>query len=138
LAEANAKFKTMGYKIKVFDAYRPVEVQRKLWSMSPIKKYVANPYAEGSIHSKGGAVDITLVNMDGNEVEMPSEFDTFSIAASRNNSSMTGEAKKNLNLLTKVMNECGFDGINSEWWHFNDKKASNYGILNIDLNIFIK
>jgi D-alanyl-D-alanine dipeptidase len=138
LAEANAKFKMMGYKIKVFDAYRPVTVQKELWNVLPIERYVANPYAEGSIHSNGGAVDITLVNMDGSEVEMPSEFDTFSISASRNNLNMTKEAKANLDLLTKVMDESGFDSINSEWWHFNDKNTNNYSILNIDLNIFIK
>lgn len=65
-----------GFKIKFFDCYRPNDVQYKMWAIVPNPQYVANP-VKGSIHNKGGAVDITLTTLDGEELDMGTDFDFF-------------------------------------------------------------
>ncbi len=64
LIKANASFIKMGYKIKLFDCYRPLAIQKKMWKIISNPSYVADP-AKGSIHNRGGAVDITLVSRKG-------------------------------------------------------------------------
>ena len=76
LIKANTEFLKGGFKIKFFDCYRPNSVQYKMWALFPNPQYVANP-VKGSIHNKGGAVDITLVTLDGNELDMGTDFDFF-------------------------------------------------------------
>lgn len=137
LVKANAEFKKLGYRIKIWDAYRPVSVQIIFWNLVKDDKYVANPYAEGSIHNKGCAVDITLVDKNSNEIEMPSGFDDFTSKAFRTSTDMTVTARKNLDTLTKVMTDCGFTTIDSEWWHFNDTASDKFKITDMDLNLFL-
>lgn len=137
LAKANTTLKSMGYKLKVWDAYRPLSVQQIFWDLVHDSKYVANPATGGSIHNRGCAVDVTLVDMNNNDIIMPSDFDDFTIKASRNNLSVSSEAKTNMNLLTNAMIESGFSTINSEWWHYNDIDYNNYNVTDMDLNLFI-
>jgi D-alanyl-D-alanine dipeptidase len=68
LVEANKEFIKKGYRIKIFDCYRPLDIQR-MWKIVSNPQYVADP-AKGSIHNRGGAVDITLVDTYGNELDM--------------------------------------------------------------------
>lgn len=138
LAKANAELKKSGYRIKVWDAYRPVYVQQIFWDLVKDNRFVANPKNGGSIHNRGCAVDVTLVDMEGKELNMPSKFDDFSSNAYRNNFKMTNEAKKNMDLLTKCMVSNGFTTINTEWWHFEDSNSSAYRIADINLNLFLK
>ncbi len=138
LARANAELKKLGYRIKVWDAYRPVYVQQLFWDLLKDSHFVANPKNGGSIHNKGCAVDVTLVNKDDNELIMPSKFDDFSSNAYRNNPNMTNEAKKNLDLLTKYMVDNGFVPLETEWWHFVDVDSKNYDIADINLNLFLE
>ena len=63
--------------LKVWDGYRPLSVQKKMWETLPDPKFVANP-KRGSNHNRGAAVDVTLVDLEGNELEMPTGFDDFS------------------------------------------------------------
>ena len=72
-----------GYSLIVWDAFRPVEAQFKLWDICPDPAYVANPYKGFSKHSRGNTVDISIVALDGSSVEMPSAFDDFSALADR-------------------------------------------------------
>jgi len=138
LANANREFMEMGYRIKVWDAYRPVYVQKIFWEIVPDSRYVANPYNGGSKHNRGTAVDITLVDMEGNELEMPSGFDDFTGKGSRNSSNMSENARKNMELLTDVMVRNGFTTISSEWWHFNDSDSDKYGIIDVNLDEFLR
>ena len=138
LAKANKEFMKLGYRIKVWDAYRPVSVQRILWDIVPDSRYVANPNNGGSKHNRGTAVDLTLVDENGNELEMPSGFDDFTGKGSRNNPDMTAEAKKNMDLLTEIMVKCGFTTISTEWWHYNDADAAKYDIIDVDLELFLQ
>ena len=129
LIEANNSFMKMGYKIKLFDCYRPLDIQKKMWKIVPNPSYVADP-SKGSIHNRGGAVDITLVDSNGNELNMGTSFDFFGIEASHNYLNLSQEIKQNRELLKKVMIENGFNSFDSEWWHYNLKSALNDKVSN--------
>ncbi|MDP4145776.1 MAG: M15 family metallopeptidase [Bacillota bacterium] len=138
LAEANEEFRKLGYRVKIWDAYRPPYVQKIFWDMVKDKRFIANPDEGGSIHSRGCAVDITLVDKNGQELEMPSGFDDFSKNAFRDNPNMSEEARKNVELLTSIMIKHGFTTINEEWWHFEDVDAVKYFVVDIDVSLFRK
>lgn len=117
---ANNKFMKKGFKIKLYDCYRPLDIQKKMWAIVSNPQYVANP-AKGSIHNRGGAVDITLVDFDGKELDMGTQFDFFGKEAAHDFPGFSTEIKKNRNLLRKIMTSCNFNTFNSEWWHYNLK-----------------
>lgn len=120
LIEANDKFIKKGYKIKIFDCYRPLDIQKKMWEIVPNPEYVANP-AKGSIHNRGGAVDITLVDLRGKELDMGTPFDFFGEEAGHHYQNLSDEVKDNRKLLKKIMGKKGFHSFDSEWWHYNLK-----------------
>ena len=130
LIEANKEFVKKGYKIKIFDCYRPLTIQKKMWELVPNTAYVADP-SKGSIHNRGGAVDITLVDTKGKELDMGTPFDFFGIEASHNYSDVSLEVKKNRALLKNTMLKNGFKSFESEWWHYNLKTAMNDKISDI-------
>ncbi|OED44434.1 peptidase M15, partial [Flavobacteriaceae bacterium (ex Bugula neritina AB1)] len=76
LIKANADFMKKGYRIKLFDCYRPHSVQKKMWKIVPNPGYVADPKG-GSIHNRGAAVDISLTDLKGNSIDMGTAFDHF-------------------------------------------------------------
>ena len=115
--------KEEGYCLKIWDAFRPTSAQFKLWEVYPDPDYVANPERGFSAHSRGNTLDVTLVDLWGNEVPMPSDFDDFSAAADRDYSECSEEAQKNARLLQYVMEKNGFKGYWGEWWHFSDRNS---------------
>jgi D-alanyl-D-alanine dipeptidase len=127
--EANKIFIKKGYKIKLFDCYRPLDIQKKMWEIVPNPIYVANPN-KGSIHNRGGAVDITLVDKNGKELEMGTDFDYFGIEASHNYPHFSSKIKRNRKLLKRVMIQQKFNSFDSEWWHYNLKSALNDKVSN--------
>jgi len=120
LIEANKSFIKKGYKIKLYDCYRPLSIQKKMWDIVPNAEYVANP-KKGSIHNRGGAVDISLVDASGKELDMGTSFDFFGIEASHNYSKFSKEIISNRKFLKNVMIKNGFNSFDSEWWHYNLK-----------------
>lgn len=124
LLKVNAEFREKGYKIKFFDCYRPNSVQYKMWAIVPNPQYVANP-VKGSIHNKGGAVDITLVTLDGEELEMGTDYDFFGKRAYHDNLDLPHEILANRKLLKETMEKHGFWSIRTEWWHYNLSAGSN-------------
>jgi zinc D-Ala-D-Ala dipeptidase len=118
LLEANREFKERGFKIKIFDCYRPIDVQKKMWAIVPDANYVANP-ARGSIHNRGGAIDITLVDENGNELDMGTKFDFFGPESAHTYQNFSREVLKNRKLLKKIMLKHNFESFDSEWWHYN-------------------
>lgn len=108
--------------LKIWDGFRPVSAQFKLWDICPDPTYVANPNQGYSNHSRGYAVDLTLVDENGTELEMPTGFDDFSSRADRDYSECSEEARNNAILLESVMEKYGFSGYWGEWWHFNDTR----------------
>ena len=129
LIKANKEFIEKGVKIKFFDCYRPNSVQYKMWEILPNPQYVANP-VKGSIHNKGGAVDITLVDLDGKELDMGTDFDFFGKRAYHDNVDLPQEILDNRKLLKKTMKKYGFWSIRTEWWHYNLSAGSNAKIAN--------
>ena len=124
LIAANDEFISKGYRIQFFDCYRPNSVQHKMWKIMPNPQYVANP-VKGSIHNKGGAVDITLVDMDGNPLDMGTDFDFFGHKAHHDHTDLPEEVLANRLLLKTVMEKHGFWSIRTEWWHYNLSAGSN-------------
>ncbi|WP_298477021.1 M15 family metallopeptidase [uncultured Maribacter sp.] len=124
LIQANAEFIKNGVKIKFFDCYRPNSVQYKMWKIVPNPQYVANP-VKGSIHNKGGAVDITLVTLEGEELDMGTDFDFFGKKAYHDNLNLPENILENRKLLKETMEKHGFWSIRTEWWHYNLGAASN-------------
>lgn len=129
LVEVNKKFMKKGFKIKIFDCYRPLDIQKKMWKIVSNPEYVANP-AKGSVHNRGGAVDITLVDATGKELNMGTSFDFFGIEASHNYPNVSMEVKKNRILIRTLMTSNGFNSFDSEWWHYNLKSGLNDKISN--------
>ena len=110
----------LGLSLKIWDAFRPTEAQFDLWEVCPNSIYVANPNKGFSSHSRGNTVDITLVDSEGNELVMPTEFDDFSKLADRDYSDCTKQAATNAKLLEQIMTDNGFKPYFGEWWHFTD------------------
>ncbi|MRX40336.1 peptidase M15 [Flavobacterium sp. LC2016-23] len=120
LIAANREFMKNGCKIKLFDCYRPLSIQEKMWEIVPNPEYVADP-KKGSIHNRGGAVDISLVNAEGTELEMGTTFDFFGVEASHNFKKLPVPVRANRKYLKSVMLQNGFNSFDSEWWHYNLK-----------------
>lgn len=112
-----------GLGVKIWDGFRPVKAQFRLWQVCPDPAYVANPETGYSAHSRGNTVDITLVDSQGQPLEMPTDFDDFSAKADRDYTDCTAQAAANAQLLEQVMEKHGFRGYWAEWWHFTDTQS---------------
>ncbi len=130
LSRVQQSLEKQGLGLKIFDGYRPLSVQKKMWARFPLEGFVANP-AKGSNHNRGAAVDLTLVDSQGNELPMPSAYDEFSERAHRDYHGGTPEERKNRQILQEAMEKEGFHGLSTEWWHFEDKSAKTYPILDL-------
>jgi len=123
LAEVRDKLKDQGYKLILFDCYRPRPVQYKLWKKVPNPDYVANP-AEGSMHNRGVAIDLGLADMSGKELDMGTPYDFFGPEAHHD---YTRHPEKVLNLRTLLkssMETHGFQSVRTEWWHYSFTSGS--------------
>lgn len=129
LLAANEIAKSKGLTIALFDCYRPVEIQQKMWKIVSDPKYVADP-AKGSIHNRGGAVDITLVNTDGSFVDMGTDFDHFGKEAAHSYQNLTVAQKHNRKILSEIMAASGFAPFESEWWHYNLLGSAKFPVSN--------
>ncbi len=121
LAKANRFLKRRGYRLKVWDAYRPPVAHDRLWRQSGQSEYVHDPRVSPSMHCRGVSVDVTLVDKAGRYVPMPTDFDDFSENASAFYSGDDRAVKRNLRLLQRAMHEAGYLYLPSEWWHFVDQ-----------------
>jgi len=105
--------------LKVFDGYRPLSAQQIMWDAIQDERYVANPAKNKGCHTRGTAVDLTLVDCNGIELEMPTEFDNFTEKAHSNYPDVSAAAAQHRALLREVMEKHGFQGDLAEWWHFD-------------------
>ena len=128
LAQVQDALEERGMGLKIWDAYRPVAAQFRLWEVCPDPTYVANPNTGFSSHSRGNTVDVTLVDAEGAELSMPTGFDDFSPLADRDYSDCEAVPADNARLLEELMKEHGFKPYAGEWWHFTDSTA--YGVEN--------
>ena len=122
-----------GLGLKIFDGYRPFSVTKKMWDILPDDRYVANP-KNGSRHNRGAAVDLTLVDSTGTELEMPTKFDDFTEKAAHAYQNLPEQVIKNRKRLKDIMEKYSFSAIKSEWWHYDLKNYQNYPILDISFD----
>lgn len=128
-----------GYGLKVFDAYRPYSVTKKMWDVVPDDRYAANP-AKGSGHNRGASIDLTLYDLKtGTELEMPTPFDDFSEKAHNNYMQLAPQILKNREILNTTMTKHGFVPLDTEWWHFYlPNAAQRFEILDLDFKTLRK
>jgi D-alanyl-D-alanine dipeptidase len=120
-----------GLRLKVLDGFRPQEAQEQLWALLPNKKYLADP-ASGSNHSRGVAVDLTLVGEDGQDLDMGTAFDTMADASRHLAPGLPPEVHRNRFLLLGIMRSAGFLELEDEWWHYELPDARSYPVLQDD------
>jgi len=128
LDKANKILMKQGYRLKVWDAYRPQWAQEILYKSAENKSVFADPKT-GSVHTRGAAVDVTLVDAEGNELDMPSGHDDMTKKAWRTYEEATPEQRKNALILENAMKEAGFIPLKTEWWHFDDSEYKLYGMI---------
>jgi len=105
----------VGYRLHVWDCYRPLHVQWAMWRLVPRKGYVADPHT-GSNHNRGAAVDLTL-----------------GPAAHHGSTAGTPAARENRERLRKAMVDAGFRPNRMEWWHYDAPEAHHAPVLDVPL-----
>lgn len=129
LQHAISLAKQLGLKFKIFDGFRPQAAQQKLWDSMPNPVFVMDPQ-KGSHHTRGVAVDLTLVDNNTNEdLEMGTLFDAFTSEAFHSCQTISVEAQKNRKILLGIMTVAGWDFYQNEWWHYQLFKPREYPII---------
>ncbi len=131
LKSVQQELKTKNLCLKVFDGYRPASASQAFWDAIKDDRYVANPAVRRDRHSRATAIDITIVNVAGDELEMPTEFDDFTEKAHPNAENITETAKANRLMLTTLMKKHGFTQHPNEWWHFDLAEWESYPPLDL-------
>jgi D-alanyl-D-alanine dipeptidase len=117
LEKAVALAKLQGWRLRIFDAFRPQAAQWALWNHTPDPDFIADP-RRGSPHSRGVAVDLTILDAKGRMLEMGTPFDDFTTASHHGSTEVGTEAQKNRLLLMGLMTTAGWDFYRNEWWHY--------------------
>ena len=120
LMKVQETLRQKGMLLKLWDGFRSRYAHQKLWDAYPDPDYVADPAKGGSSHSRGNTIDVTLVNSAGQELNMPTGFDDFTVLADRDYSDCSEAAANNATFLETLMQQNGFEGYENEWWHFSD------------------
>ncbi|MFQ5958584.1 MAG: D-alanyl-D-alanine dipeptidase, partial [Alphaproteobacteria bacterium] len=118
----------LGLRLRVFDAYRPAEAQWVLWSHSPDPQFLSDP-RRGSPHSRGVAIDVTLIDGDGRALEMGTDVDDFTPLSRHASTAVTEAAQRNRFLLLGLMTAAGWDNYRNEWWHYQLFEPRRYPLL---------
>lgn len=127
----------MNLGLKVWDCYRPLSVQWALWAILPDERYVADP-KKGSRHNRASAVDLTLVDSQGKELQMPTGFDDFSLKAGHRYQDLPDQAIRNRELLKSQMEKAGFIPLPEEWWHYDDENWMQFDIIDVRFQDLVK
>ncbi|OEJ64325.1 D-alanyl-D-alanine dipeptidase [Magnetovibrio blakemorei] len=118
-----------GYRLHIFDAFRPSEAQWKLWHHTPDPDFLADP-RRGSPHSRGVALDLTLIDSaTGKVLDMGTGFDAFTPLSHHGNTEISAAAQKNRMLLMGLMTTAGWDFYRNEWWHYQLFDARDFAVL---------
>lgn len=133
LRRAAAALREQGYRLLLWDCYRPLAVQRELWRLRPDRRWVADP-AKGSAHNRAAAVDASLLSRDGRPVEMPTDHDAFTPAARPDAAAgISPAAVEHRRILRRAMEEAGFRPDRGEWWHFAAPEARRAPVLDVPI-----
>jgi D-alanyl-D-alanine dipeptidase len=138
LSRAVTATKNLGLKLKIFDGFRPLPVQKFMFdafpSSDPNGGFISNPDGGAIPHCRGIAVDLTLCDATGNELEMGTDFDEFSELAFHNCQKISVAAQKNRLLLLDLMTDSGWDFYSKEWWHYQLFQPREYKIIETPQN----
>jgi beta-N-acetylhexosaminidase/D-alanyl-D-alanine dipeptidase len=129
LQKVEDRLEKQGLRLKLWDCYRPLSVQREMWKLVPVKGLVADPNHGGSHHNRGTAVDASLVDLEGKEIAMPTAHDDFSKAGRRDAPCKDPQAAAHRAALRAAMEAEGFTTIRTEWWHFDGPSAGGAPLL---------
>ena len=118
-----------GWRLCIYDATRPMRVQQIMWDKvkgTPQQNYVSNPARGGGLHNYGLAVDVSIIDENGDSIDMGTKVDALTYISHTDNEEelvragkISREAMENRRLLRRIMREAGFKSLRSEWWHFN-------------------
>ncbi len=125
LRRAVAFARKLDVRLRVFDAFRPTEAQWRLWNHNPDPTFLADP-RRGSPHSRGVAVDLTLLDRQGTPLDMGTPFDDFSDRAHHDNTTVPVQVQRNRFILLGLMSAAGWDFYMKEWWHYQLFNARSY------------
>ena len=128
LARACETAAVLGYRLLIFDAFRPAEAQRVLWDHTPDPDFLADP-RRGSPHSRGVAVDLTLLDAEGRALDMGTPFDAFTPRSHHGSRAVPAEAQRNRLLLMGLMTDAGWDFYRNEWWHYQLFNSREYPLI---------
>ena len=132
-----------GHRLVLLDALRPHRVQIELWDHldgTGLRRYVADP-ARGSIHSFGMAIDATIVDAAGRELDMGTAFDEMTELSHPDleqrhlaSGALTSAQHGHRELLRGALRAAGFRGIANEWWHFElgDREHVRHSFVRVD------
>ncbi|MBL4740533.1 MAG: D-alanyl-D-alanine dipeptidase [Sneathiella sp.] len=118
----------IGNRFKLFDGFRPTEAVKKLWDHTPNPDYLSHP-SNGSPHARGAAIDLTLIDGNGTELEMGTEFDAMTPLSHHGALEISSEAQKNRAILLGIMSAAGWDFYVNEWWHYQLFKPRRFPTL---------
>ena len=118
----------LGLRFKIFDAYRPSDAQWKLWNALPDPEFIADP-RRGSPHSRGVAIDLTLIDAEGQELDMGTGFDEAVPASHHASLEVSVEAQRNRFILLGLMMAAGWDNYKNEWWHYQMFNARDFPLI---------
>lgn len=128
LRKAVGAARDLGLRLKVLDAFRPQEAQEALWAVAPLPGYVADP-AKGSNHTRGVAIDLTLVGGDGQVLDMGTPVDTMTGASHHFYAGHCAAVQINRARLLTIMLEAGFVHYPQEWWHYQLPDAHDFPMI---------
>ena len=128
LARAIALAAAIGLRFRIYDAFRPTEAQWKMWNHTPDPEFLADP-RRGSPHSRGVAVDVTLLGRDGVALDMGTPFDSFRPQSHHAATDIPAEAQRNRFLLLGLMSAAGWDFYRNEWWHYQLFEPRRFPLL---------
>lgn len=134
LAHAADRLRQQGFRLLVYDCYRPLGAQRALWAAAPIRGWVADPDHGGSHHNRAAAVDVGLAGRDGAELPLPTPFDAIGDPHARAFAhGVPAAARRNRDRLRTAMEAEGFRVNPYEWWHFDAPEAKGAPLLDLPL-----
>lgn len=128
LTRAVALARPLSLRLKVFDAFRPSEAQWRMWTHAPDPEFLADP-RRGSPHSRGAAVDLTLVDDAGAELAMGTPFDAFTPLSHHGATDIAPADQRNRAILLGLMTAAGWDFYLNEWWHYQLFDAKRFPVL---------
>lgn len=118
-----------GYKLKIFDGFRPLKAQSFLFDKFPGGDFVSNPDGGCIPHCRGIAIDLTLIDKAGNELDMGTDFDNFTPKAYHGDVEVSAQVQKNRFILMGIMMSSGWDFYQNEWWHYQLFNPRSYEVV---------